>query len=152
MSTEPAREQPTPETQRQVQEDSYPALRKAGRVLIGAALAVLLVVYFPALPAMVVHTLIPFVGLTAVGLVLGLLFPRRLFIACFFAWWAVLMAVLLRRSAMSDIPLSTQIYDGALEGYPDWAVWLGQVYRLGAYYLALRLGGGLGRRLRGGKG
>jgi hypothetical protein len=126
----------------------YPALRLTGRIVFGLVLLVLLV-YYP-FWAMLLHTLIPFMALAAIGFFVGLFFRRHLFLACFFTWWLVLMASVLRRSALATVPLATQIFDGALLGYPTFAVWFAEALRQLSYFAALWLGARLGRRVRGG--
>ncbi len=128
-------------------EDDFPAMRKTGRFLL-AALAIFVVLYYPAV-TLAEHTLIPFFGLLFVGLLLGSALPGRRFWPCFVAWWLVFMASVLRRSALADMPLASQIFEGALLAYPAWAVWLAEALRLGVYFWALWLGAGLGRRIRG---
>jgi hypothetical protein len=121
-------------------------LHRAGRLLT-AALALFYLFYYPAL-ILAVRTAVPVVALLGVGLVLGLIFWRRLFWACVSVWWAVVLAVLVRRLSLAHLPLATQVFDGALVGYPAWSVWLAELLRLGLYFWSLWLGGRLGRRLR----
>ncbi|MBI5440359.1 MAG: hypothetical protein HY900_04010 [Deltaproteobacteria bacterium] len=130
---------------------SYPAMRKAGRLLALLSVAFLVLYYQLDLFPMVLHSIPPLVGLLVLGSVVGLFCRKRLFLACFFTWWLILMAVILRRSSMASVPLAAQLFDGALISYPAWAVWFAQCYRLVAYFFALWYGGRLGRRLRFGR-
>lgn len=132
-------------------EEQFPAMRKAARGLLIAALVFLVLYYQLAVFPMVLHSIAPLLGLGLMGFAIGLVARKRLFLACFFTWWLVLMAVILRRSSMSSVPLAAQLFDGALVSYPGWAVWLAQMYRIVAYFFALWYGGRLGRRLRFGK-
>lgn len=127
--------------------EAYPALRAARRVLIGAVLLFTLAYYNIDLIPMVGHTLIPFVALVGLGTVVGALVPRKLAVVVVCLWWITVLASLLRRSAVADLPLGSQIFDGALKFYPSWGVWLAEALRLGVYLWALWLGGKTGRRL-----
>lgn len=125
----------------------YPALRTTRRVLVTGVILLAVVYYNVDLVPMVGHTLIPFAALFGTGLVLGFLAPRRLAVASFTVWWVAVLASVLRRAAVADLPLGSQIFDGALKFYPNWAVWLAEVLRQGVYLWALWLGGKTGRRL-----
>jgi hypothetical protein len=136
---EPRAENPPPE--------AYPALRATRRALLGLVLLFAVVYYNADLLPMVGHTLIPFAALFGTGIVLGTLAPRRLPVATFTVWWLVILAAALRRSALSDVPLGTEIFGGALAKYPTWGAWTAEALRLAVYLWALWLGGKAGRRL-----
>ena len=126
----------------------YPALRKAGIAFIATAVVFSAVYYRYELLPMALSTLRPFLGLLVVGFVVGLVFRRSIFVPCFLAWWVVLIAAMVRRSSLSGIPLGSQLFDGALLGYPEWSLRVAQCLRLGVYFWALWLGAGIARRLR----
>jgi hypothetical protein len=128
---------------------AYPALRLARRAAVGAVGLFALAYYNLDLLPMVGHTVIPLVALVGIGAALGAVAPGRLPMATFVTWWVVALASLLRRSAVSNLPLGSQIFDGVLKYYPTWGVWAAEILRLGVYLWALWLGGRLGRRLRG---
>lgn len=135
--------QPTPRHRRRR------GIRVACQILL-VLLAVAAAFYYPIL-TLAVRTLIPFLALTMVGFFLGLVFKGGIFWPCAVTWEIVLFAALFRRLALADLPLATQIFDGALFGYPTWAVWTAEVGRLVVYFGALWLGASLGRRMRRGR-
>lgn len=132
--------------------DDYPALRLARRALLGAVLLFALTYYNLDLLPMMRYTMPPFLGLVAIGAVVGVAAPRKLVVATFAVWWVVVLAVVMRRSALSTGPLGTEIFHGALAKYPAGGVWVAEFLRLGVYLWALWLGGKGGRRLRQGRG
>lgn len=124
----------------------FPALRAARRVLLGIVLAFAVLYYNVDLIPMIGHTLIPFVALAGIGVLLGVLAPRRLAVATFVVWWVVLLAAALRRSALSTEPLAVEIFGGVLAKYPAWGAWFAEGLKAGVYLWALWLGGKTGRR------
>ena len=128
--------------------DSYPMLRKTGRVFVVIVAVFTLAYYRLDVLPMAAHSLVPVFWLAVSGFVIGLIFRRTLFVPCFIAWWLVVLATVVRRSAMSSVPLVSQLFGGALLGYPDWAVRFAQALRLGIYFWALWVGAKLAHRLR----
>lgn len=144
MSTEPEEALPAEPS------PAAPHPARWGRRLLLWGGGFLLVLYYnTALIGMALHTFIPFVALTVIGLVLGLLFARHARLACYWAFFLILIAAVVRRAATHDEPLGAVIFGGALSMYPIWAVWLGWLGRLGVYLGALRLGARVAHKFMG---
>jgi hypothetical protein len=112
---------------------------------------ILVALYFNVyLIPMVFNTLVPFIALGGIGFFLGLSFPRKTNAASWCAFGLVLAASVVRRFQTFDVPLTEEIFGGALAsgGYPPWAAWIGELLRLRVYLAALRLGARAGSQLR----